>query len=90
MPKKDATTLEEPKEVKNDDVKSVEEGMEKLNVKESKKEVAEEKATNAEEKYVNFRFCFAYFQNVFNTTRSSVVWNVWQKQLLNILFKTLH
>ncbi len=73
LPKKDTTTLEEPREVKNDDVKPIEEGMEKLNVEESKKEVVEEKATNAEEKYVTFRFCFAYFQNVFNTTRSSVV-----------------
>ncbi len=58
MPKEEPTTLEEPREVKNDDAKPIEEGMEKLNVEESKKERAEEKATNAEEKYVTFRFCF--------------------------------
>ncbi len=54
MPKVEPTTSEEPKEVKKDDVKPVEEGMEKLNVEESKQDVIEEKAVDIEEKCVYF------------------------------------
>ncbi len=58
VPKEGITVPEEPKEVKKDDIKSVEEDMEKLNVEESKKDVVEEEAKDKDEGLVHFFFQF--------------------------------
>ncbi len=56
MAKEGSTVPEEPKEVKKDDVKSVEEDMEKLNVEESKQEVVEEEEAKDKEEGLVFNF----------------------------------
>ncbi len=56
MPKEESTVPEEPKEVKKDDVKSVEEDMEKLAVEESKQDVVEEEAKDKDEGLVHIFF----------------------------------
>ncbi len=50
VPKEECAAPEEPKEVKKDDVKPVEEGLEKLTVEDSKQVAVEEKTKGTEER----------------------------------------